>query len=157
MTRAGARLSSAVPELAVTTSNEPAFDARPVLAALVGRLPPAVQAFAATSCWFVTVRHRDTTGGFTQDLSLEARRVARLQARGVAVPGLPADVDADAAGSVFLIYLTPIEEDERGARIVAHEVAHAWARHHHRDEDLAVLEREADALADRWLAEGPGE
>ncbi len=136
-------------DVAATTSEDPRFDIRPVLAELLGRLPATVQAFVLRHVWFVGVRGADTTGAFVVDLALEAARVAQLQTRGlVSAPEPAAEQDR-----LFLIYLTPLDPDERGARVVAHEIAHAWLLHHRRDVPVVELEQDADELAEFWLDE----
>jgi hypothetical protein len=134
----------------VSTSTNPRFDATPLLARWAATLPDDVQAWAAGRLWVFAVRGRKAHGGFCVSLAAEATRAARLQeAAGVPLVAHGADL--------FIVYLTPIDDDAESCREFFHEVAHAYLAHHEHATRWAQLpavygvEMEADRQAEAWL------
>jgi hypothetical protein len=109
-----------------------------------------VREWATSRLWVVTVLGRQTEGGFCLSLAAEAKRAARIQAA-ADVPILPHSTD------LYLVYLTPIDDDAESCRAFYHEVAHCFRRHHEPGARHPALpwvygpEVEADRSADAWL------
>jgi hypothetical protein len=136
--------------LMLSTSTNPRFDAGPLLSKWVTALPDDVRTWAAARLWIFAVRGRETQGGFIVSLETEAKRAARIQAA-AGVPLVPDGPD------LFILYLSPIDDDAESCRDFYHEVAHAYLAHHESATQRAQLpaiygvEIEADRAADAWL------